>query len=82
VIDVAGSFEIQSQIGVVENLTVVNNPLGAVFVGHRLCASGHVDNTEAEMAQSGEVVSINALTVGAAMADRFHHPAYDIFRNG
>ena len=70
----AGGFQARAEIGVVEDLSVVDNPETAVFVGHRLMAGGDVDNAEAAMAQRRTGIVVKAVVVGSAMRDSGGHP--------
>ena len=69
-VSMAGLFEGGTEIGVIEDLAVIGDPEGAVFVGHGLVAAGDIDDAEAAVAQGGEGIAVVAGAVRAAMADR------------
>src|SRR5215203_3166801 len=45
----AGGFQIDADIGMIEDFAVVNDTEGAVLIGHRLMAGGYVDDAESSM---------------------------------
>jgi hypothetical protein len=68
-------LERRSHVSMIEDFTVVNDPAGFVFVGHRLMATGHIDDAESAMAQMRPIIVEVAEIVGAAVADLVGHTA-------
>ena len=75
---VAAGEEFFAQFGVVEDLTVVNDPVAAVLSRDRLLAGGKIDDAQAGVAEANLVVEIDAELVGSAMADHGQHAAEQV----
>jgi hypothetical protein len=69
----AGAFQIGPDFRVVENLAIVNNPMGAVLVGHRLMAAGDVDNAQPPVSETGMGILIEAGVIGTPMGKGGSH---------
>jgi hypothetical protein len=70
---VALCFEIGAQVGVVVDLTVVNDPNVLVFVGKGLVAGLDVDDAQSPHRQANILFDKIALVVGTAMQDSAIH---------
>ena len=79
---VPSGLQVQSQLRVVEHLTVEDDPQGLVFVRDGLLAGAQVDDAQAGIAEPDVVVEVDAELVGSAMADRPEHRAEGRFVRG
>ena len=70
---VAGGFEFRTYQSMVEDLAVVDNDDGSVFIEHWLSAGGDIDNGKAAMAQMGMFVVEESVGIGSTMGDRAGH---------
>ena len=78
---VPAGFQFRTQLEVVENLAVEDDPEGAVLVGDRLLAGAEINNAEPGVAQAGKAVEINAELVRPAMTNHRQHPADALLLN-
>ena len=76
-IAVPGLFQLRAHGGVIEDFAVVDDPQAAVLVGHRLLASGQVDDAQAAMAQMSPSVLMVTEGIGTAMLQHRCHALYD-----
>ena len=72
------ALQIRPEAGMVENFAVINNLQTAVFVAHGLVSARDVDNAEPAMAQSHEIVTIEAAAIGTTMGDPIGHGTYKV----
>jgi len=78
---VAFRFQVFSQLGVVVDLAVENDPDIAILVGNRLMAALDVDDAQAAHGKADVFFDEEALIVGAAMRDAAVHTCEDVARN-
>ena len=62
--------QLGAQLPIVVDLAVADDPLAAVLVGDRLMAAVEIDDRQATLAEDRARADMDALIVGAAMADR------------
>src|SRR5450432_4101182 len=79
---VAGLFKRRPQISVVEDFTVVGDPVRASFVGHGLMAAGDIDDAKAAMAEVSPMVVVITEIVRPAVADGIRHSRERCFAAG
>jgi hypothetical protein len=72
-VTVAGLLQPGTDIGMVEDLAVVNEPKRTVFVCHRLVAAGNVYDAEPAMPQKRMPVVVQSVIVGPTMLDLLRH---------
>jgi hypothetical protein len=77
----SGAFKLRAQRRVIENFAVIDQKQVARFLGHRLLTRGQVDNAQPAVSQKRVRVSVEALRVGAAMANAIGHPREDLLRS-
>jgi hypothetical protein len=70
---VATRFQIPAQLGVVEDLAVINNPQVPGLIRNWLLPACKVNDAEAGTAQADLFVQIDAKLVGAPMPDLSEH---------
>ena len=79
---VAGLLEGGAQAGVIEDFSVEDDEVGAIFIGHGLVAAGDIDNGKAAETEGGPGVAIVTGIIGAAVADGVRHTLDDRGRVG
>ena len=67
-------FELRSQLRMVVNLAIEDNP-GAAVRRHRLSAAADVDDGQTAMCQTDGAFSPQTFAVGAAVAQDVAHPS-------
>src|ERR1051326_5964733 len=70
---VSRANQFRPKFGEIKNLSVEDNPCGAISVGHRLMAAGRINNTQPIEGKSDIAVPVNAIVVGAAMYRKLPH---------
>ena len=76
---VSASFQVGTKFNVIEDLSVVNDPQGLVFIVDRLITTGKVDDAEACRCKASDIVHVNAEGIRAAMADQAKHATEETF---
>src|SRR5204863_6189321 len=74
---VSGPLQFRTDIRMVEDFAVVDDPQRAVLIGHGLLPGGHVDDAQPAVAQMGPSVLMVAEAVRSAMLKHRCHPLYD-----
>ena len=72
---VSPALQLQSQLRVIEDLTVEHDPQGPIFVGDGLLAGAQVDDAQARIPEADVIVEVDPELVGPAVADRPEHRA-------
>ena len=70
----AAGLELAAQFAVVIDFAVEDDPDGSVFVGHRLLASGPVDDGQSPVTESEPRSVKVAAAIGSPVAQAFGHP--------
>ena len=70
---VAEPFQLVAEFEIVIDLTVEDNPGGAVLVVNRLLAAFHIDNRQPPHAQADSLAEVEAVIIRATMADSVTH---------
>ena len=70
---VAAFFEVFTQLAVVVDFAVVNNPRGTVGVMNRLLPALEIDDRETSHRQANAIAHIETILIGAAMMDGLVH---------
>ena len=78
---VACGFQVAAQIGMIEDLAVVDDPEVAGLIAHRLLAVRKADNAEPPRSQGQSRSMEIALLIRAAVHNRLRHPLNDAFRH-
>jgi hypothetical protein len=73
----AGALQVRAQILMIEDFSVVNDPLAAVFIRDRLPAGSQIDYAEAAMPEMSPGVFEKSAVIGSAMANDLGHPPHD-----
>jgi hypothetical protein len=72
-IDVAASFELVAEIGVVVDFAIERNVQSLVFVSHRLMAGRYVDDTQSAVTQADIPVDKKTCVIRPAMSNNITH---------
>jgi len=76
---VATPLQFLSQVGIIEDLAVVNDPDGLVFVVNGLITPGQVEDAQPCRAEPNLFVTIDSEGIGAAVSDEPQHTAEEMF---
>src|SRR5579884_357693 len=79
---VARALQRRTDIGVVEDLAVVNDDLGAGLIRHRLMAAGDVDNAQPPVPQRDMLIGEAAEIIGTPVTDRRSHAPHRLLGAG
>jgi hypothetical protein len=69
----AAILQFSTELPKIEDLAVVNDPKGLIFVGDRLSTALDVHDAQARIAQTRLTVDVNTEFIGSAMPDHGQH---------
>jgi hypothetical protein len=75
-------FELCTDLTVIVDFAVKDEPFGAVVIVNRLLAGFQIDDCQTAHRQSDAIIEIETIFIGPAVADRLAHPLKQIAVNG
>jgi hypothetical protein len=71
-----------TELGIVEDFAVINNPEGLVLVMDRLIPATEINDTQTGMGQAGDPIQIKAEGIRPAVTEKAYHPPQERIGRG